>query len=653
MKTDLYSISKIFTERLFRIPDYQRGYAWSDKHLKDYWSDLVQLEKDKNHYVGVITLEEAPDKSVQNWTDDHWIIQSKSFSPFHVVDGQQRLTTTIVLIQSICEVVGEDGTLNYDPVSLIKKKYIYDSKDGGISRSYLFGYEYDNPSYNFLKAEIFNEKRNVKHPLDSTIYTQNLINAKTYFLNKLKALDISEIENIYKKVTQHFLFAIYSMSDDIDVYITFETMNNRGKPLSHLELLKNRLIYLSTKFDTDNYERQELRRTINLCWKAIYHHLGRNKDNLLDDDLFLLNHFILYFGKDIIETDSISTKQLRRGYRHTFKDYLLEEKFTVKSIKTDGTLNLQDVNEYVTSLKTSVEDWYQILNPKSSQYSEPVKECLARLNRIGISQYLPLIMTVFRMTVDQKLRLDFLSAIERQAFVHSLIMYRMYIEMDDGSIVEICNQLSAKEINILEAIKKISLATDDILNRKELLKIITDNFKGSRGFYSWDGVRYFLYEYEVSLREQSKTYSDKLSWDVLKSDERDYHTIEHIYPQNPRKKEWTSLYSMYTSKQKTLLKHSLGNLVPLSKPKNSSFSNKPFEEKKSNKNNTVGFIYGCFSENEIAKNERWTAKEILDRGVRLLQFMERRWNISIGNKVEFLGLGFVEDKLKKEREKKS
>lgn len=53
MKTELYSVSKIFTERLLRIPDYQRGYAWTKKQLKDFWGDLQQIEKGHNHYVGV------------------------------------------------------------------------------------------------------------------------------------------------------------------------------------------------------------------------------------------------------------------------------------------------------------------------------------------------------------------------------------------------------------------------------------------------------------------------------------------------------------------------------------------------------------------------------------------------------------------------
>ncbi len=77
MKTDLFSVSKIFTERLLRIPDYQRGYAWAEKQLKDYWNDLIQLDPSKNHYIGVLTLEYVPNDVIESWTEDHWIIKSK------------------------------------------------------------------------------------------------------------------------------------------------------------------------------------------------------------------------------------------------------------------------------------------------------------------------------------------------------------------------------------------------------------------------------------------------------------------------------------------------------------------------------------------------------------------------------------------------
>jgi hypothetical protein len=52
VQTELLSISKIFTENLFRIPDYQRGYSWTEKQLKDFWNDINQLEEGKNHYTG-------------------------------------------------------------------------------------------------------------------------------------------------------------------------------------------------------------------------------------------------------------------------------------------------------------------------------------------------------------------------------------------------------------------------------------------------------------------------------------------------------------------------------------------------------------------------------------------------------------------------
>ena len=96
METTLQSLSKIFTEKIYRIPDYQRGYAWTEKQLKDFWNDLVQLEEGKNHYIGVLTVEEVAKENYLKWEDDTWIIESKSYQPLYIVDGQQRLTTSII-----------------------------------------------------------------------------------------------------------------------------------------------------------------------------------------------------------------------------------------------------------------------------------------------------------------------------------------------------------------------------------------------------------------------------------------------------------------------------------------------------------------------------------------------------------------------------
>ena len=80
--------------------------------------------------------------------------------------------------------------------------------------------------------------------------------AKDFFANILQETyeqyGICEIEKLFIKLTQRLKFNIYNIDDDFNVFIAFETMNNRGKRLSNLELLKNRLIYLTTLFLSAN-----------------------------------------------------------------------------------------------------------------------------------------------------------------------------------------------------------------------------------------------------------------------------------------------------------------------------------------------------------------------------------------------------------------
>ncbi|MFM5149468.1 DUF262 domain-containing protein [Aeromonas hydrophila] len=649
MKTELFSISKIFTERLLRIPDYQRGYAWTDKQLEEYWSDISQIEPGQNHYVGVLTLECVDKTKYSKWNDDVWIIESKNYEPLYVVDGQQRLTTTIILIQCILESINEKE-LNYTSPNDIRKKFIFESKDRGISRSYLFGYEVDNPSYEFLKQNIFGEQSDKQHLIQETIYTNNLLSAKNFFSKKLKLLDFNEIELLYSKITQNLLFNIYSMSEEIDVHVSFETMNNRGKALSHLELLKNRLIYLSTKLDADEHEKSKLRNSINECWKTIYHQLGRNKDNPLDDDVFLFNHFILFYGDEFKEEDQLFYRNQKRGYRNAYQSYLLEDIFTSKAIKADGEkkLTLPNLYRYVSSLKSSVETWYEISNPKDSTLDASVVFWLEKINRTGLVEFLPLIMVAFQKVTNYELLVTFLTSLEKVAFRLLLLRRGYSVGFDMSRFIDFASSLSNGEATLDKIIIKLDDICDFFIKNENIVRQVSDTFKDSSGFYGWHGLRYFMYEYEQELKKRSKTYTDKLDWKSLSDDLRDHKTIEHIYPQNPRNPEWTNLFDKYSSKEKNLLRHSIGNLLPLSHPKNSSFQNKPFSEKIGKDKSVIGYKYGSLSEIEVSNELTWSAVEILNRGVHLLTFMEKRWGLSfkgVEGKINFLHLEFV---LKKE-----
>jgi predicted nucleic acid-binding protein len=658
METSLKSLSKIFTENLYRIPDYQRGYAWTEKHLKDFWNDLVQLEEEKNHYIGVLTVEEVSKEQYEKWEDDVWIIDSKSYKPLYIVDGQQRLTTSIILIQAITEFIPESGNLNYNTKEEIRKKYIFESKDEGISRSYIFGYEKDNPSYDYLKSKVFNEQLTEFSSEPETIYTNNLEKAKAFFKQRLSEIKFEEIETIFKKLTQNFLFNSYAISSDIDVFIAFETMNNRGKPLSYLELLKNRLIYLSTKFKVSDSEKNKLRKSVNECWKSIYHNLGRNKDLPLDDDDFLRNHFLIYFGKKIYEgfkkefKEEISYQMFLRSRRRRgnldYPVFLLEEHFVTKNIKCETNedgIGITDVYDYVNSLQNSVETWYKIFNPKLGVYfTEEESYWLDKLNRRSFNPVASLIMVFFANEKSEKKRIKLLTSLERYLFITSVLSYRYHYAVLNSAYIELATDLSENLITSDKVLTTISENNNKLYNDSENKKAIIKTFK-SYGFYKWDGIYYFLYEYDLSLYERSKTKRIKIDWTSFSS--LDYKTVEHIYPQTARKSCWTKNYSKYSTKQRNVLRHSLGNLVPLSQSKNSSFQNKCFIDKISNDANTVGFRFGSYSENEITKYTEWTPIQILERGIMLLNFMEKRWNLQIGGvkeKIEFLNLGFILEK---------
>lgn len=238
-----------------------------------------------------------------------------------------------------------------------------------------------------------------------------------------------------------------------------------------------------------------------------------------------------------------------------------------------------------------------------------------------------------------------LKAIERLIFSLLLrrISYRI-LDTEEVGFLRLAIEINSGQIDTLEALKKLKDAGSKFLQIKESKDYLIQEFN-ENGFYKWDGIKYFLFEYDLHLAENSKTDREKLIWSEFSR--RDYETTEHIYPQKARSKCWTEPFKKFTPKERKKLKNSLGNLLPLSRRKNSSFQNKCFKDKVASKDSTVGFRYGGYSENEVTEYNDWTEKEILSRGLKLIEFMENRWELKIGNetdKIKFLGLEFLKKK---------
>ena len=616
----LQSLSEIFNNRIFRIPDFQRGYSWEERQLDDFWEDLQNLHPNKIHYIGLLTVEPINNSDIQNvekWKDDLWLLK-KGMTAYYVIDGQQRLTTLIILLHEILRTFSEDEGINFGSKSEWTERFLYRSFNQ-IYKSFVFGYEKDNPSDEFFKTRILEQESSAADKYPETLYTANLMFAKEYFAKKLKNLSRERKEEIFDKAVNKLKFNYYEIDDSLDIYVTFETMNNRGKDLSHLELLKNRLIYLSTLLHESDDTKSRLRKDINETWKTIYEYLGKNKENPLDDDVFLFNHWIMYYTYDRSQSD-------------VYADFLLKRKFTAKNV-LNGLLTINDIKDYIDSLAKCVKKWYYIYNIEQSDYSERIKEQIQKLDRVGMGAFPPMIMAVFTKESREDLIWDFLDACERFNFLVFAISHRSS-NTQNSNIYRMTREYYMGDTDIVTITANIDFLTDgedenyyrgwfDLERfRNHIKELFLKNEKD--GFYSWNGLRYFLYEYELFLQNNANT---KVRWeDFSKRSKED--TIEHIFPQSATSEYWKEHFGHLKPSEKRLYLNSLGNLLLLSRSKNSKLQNFDFDRKKCLKNKDgkdIGYYNGSYSEIEVSKQTEWTPEQIKERGLLMLQFMEDRW----------------------------
>ena len=625
MPTELQSLAKIFNNRFFRIPDYQRGFAWETRQLSDFWSDLQRAAGDRRHYCGQLTLERVAEPAWRHWEGDAWLVEDAGYDPYFVVDGQQRLTTAVILVQCLLENLPTDTVIAGDKVSTLSERFLV--KGHGVLRSCLFGYDRDNPSHEFFRTQILGVPSNEYHGV-RTVYTSNLVAARDFFRGQIERLqDPGHRERLFKTLSQRVLFNIHELSDDLDVFVAFETMNNRGKPLSRLELLKNRLIYLSTLAQGSDAERAKVRGNINAVWRTVYEELGRKPGQSLDDDEFLRAHWIVFFGYDKDEADPLT-------------QFLLNKHFTPERLDK-GQLSLEDIQRYVDSLQISAKVWQRLHFPEDHEGDLGlVAPGLIRLTRLGFGVLRPLLLAALSRSPTPAELLPVVNQAER-----FLLLVRGFA----GTRVDVAEAESYRFANALNNdAQTLSSAAEMLANRvarhftmgafqTEIDELFAED---GRGFYDLPALKFLLFEYEESLRIEAKSAASKMSWKDFRGAR---NSVEHVYPQTPDADDWPQFANL-TSEQQRRLTHTLGNLVGVSVAKNAGLSRRSFAAKKQGTEKIPGFSQGSFSELEIAQFPDWTPSSILQRGMKMLRFVEKRWAVTLGNdedKKSLLGLGFL------------
>jgi hypothetical protein len=605
----LKNLTHFFNNRVYTVPDYQRGYSWQAKQVTDLLKDITHaIQLGNTHYMSTLTIHPQVEQIK---------VGLNNYTSFYVVDGQQRFTTLMMVVTHILSelkksaVIEKDSDTQKDIEEKVEK---YLKKKG----SYLFRYAIDQTSDDFFRAVILEmENRSSR---EENLYTRNLLEAKKTIQDFFaKSNQQYSLLDYLSAIEEKLQFNEYIVEDASDIGVVFETMNNRGLKLSDLEIVKNRLLYLVSKLPPELQAESNSSVTLSVLINRHWSHILKNltlPSRVLDDDRFLSNHWVIFKGW---------------SKNNQAKTEILDSFFTIEQMVKNPKAMAELIQKYVNSLAQTSLHWRYINYPEDDTAFKEVKDvnlrdnlktAFVKLNRLSNSTVRPLLLAFFPIIKSNP---EDLLELCKLAEIFSFRLFSMCNRRSDTGKADIyrqCNRFH-EDCNNAEIIKqaKFWLAwwADEYGKLDRFNAEIDELFKSTKkqGYYSWKGLVYFLFEYEDSLRKKEHP---KVSYEFAKSGPR---SVEHILPQTPSKRYWQNVLRGKKLDEVKELTHGLGNLVLIRAEKNAELQNNEYSIKRD------AFTNGSFSEIEIAsKFSEWDETAINSRLEKLNDFMAKRWRLN-------------------------
>jgi len=610
MQTDASNVTLpgLFANKCFRIPNYQRGYAWGESQLNDLWDDIMDIQKNgptyRPHYTGAITLQQI---DVNDLTPAEKKLSSTGMEYYNVVDGQQRLTTIVIMLNALKNKIttGKKQLINnYIVTNNNVCRFMYSDTNGN--------------SYRFFMKNIIGETNIL--PFVPTTYTANLEFASSFFDKSFSALKPKELKEFQEKLLTALVFDTKYIQDNLDVQAVFETMNNRGKPLTTLEKLKNRLLYMTSKFDPASVDVKQLSDDINNSWGLIYETLGKNKDFLLSEDEFLSAYLtLLREPADYSFSESLAeTKVFQMFCNHATKyDFSMARQHNT-SIK-EPAVDYNKIHTFVSDIANYVGHWYDVNFP---DLSTPRGLHLQKIQYLNGSKEMRLFLAELLMLANTQSALvdECLKMVEKVLFKNALPGVSI---LDERRFATRARDLHKGEMNLVELkneLESLLLQQIDVQSIVGGFRYLFTYVRGNIGFHRWGALKFFLMEYEKHLQGRGLSH---VGWE-------NYYDIqiEHVIPRT-WSTHWTNEMNNYLAahsslnadevvKAKNILINTLGNLTVIQDIKNAGIGNNPWTTKQD------AYLNGSYSEVEIATNTSWHPwkhNSIEARGKQMLDFL--------------------------------
>ena len=254
------ALGGLFHARLFRIPEYQRAYSWHTKQRNDLFGDIRRTYdkgNDATHFMATI-VGLRRDK-VTIITDEHQVIE--------VVDGQQRITTLILLLKAIAKVVDRSETVGQRIGQEIDETLVKPDKASLL----LLQTNHDLSNYfaDYLRSGVHPSSDSAKTLADRELLMA-VEDCEKFVLGwQQEGKPLADLVTLLKN---RLTFVFHEIGDEALVYTVFEVLNSRGLDVSWFDRLKTSL--MATVFELDTGNKQEIVHEVHQLWTDIYRVCG-------------------------------------------------------------------------------------------------------------------------------------------------------------------------------------------------------------------------------------------------------------------------------------------------------------------------------------------------------------------------------------------
>ncbi len=548
------TLKTIFADRVFRVPAYQRFYSWRTRQREDLFSDLEKLvqEPEDQHFMGTLVCYR---------TKETQTVGTAEFRVYDVVDGQQRLTTLILMLKCIQRVLtNEDYRKDLDRL-LVKK-------DGHLILL----------QTNNANSHIFNSFIQTGQPPSEDDLTtasdrnfRDAIRACQQFVEDWAAKEKTEV--LTRLILHRLGFVLYDVEDPRVVYTLFEVLNSRGLVVDWLDKTKSVLMGKTYQLSGSQLAADAAIANLQSVWTQVYQELA--KKDVSGDEVLRVTATLYYgagAGKPRAAEDSLD---------------LLRKKCTAATSAAEIAERLLKATQKVIRL---------LEMPRL----DPVTEILqARV--LGAA-----VLLAQGLNEDERRKL--LNQWERVTFrifgLHgkdARTMVGPYVTLAHKIVV---GDLETQTYNqIMQALRELGqkYAIDTAVNEGLVRQ---DCYGRSPGF-----CRYVLWNYEEHLARQAGKNATvnaperDLIWQADASD-----SVEHIFPRRNAGKTWQGHVGR------------IGNLVLLPPKVNAACGAKPFAKKKKIYRQCMLWML-----KPIVDKQHWALKDVEEREDQIVGWAKTRW----------------------------